>query len=243
MNETGSTNKKKNVAVQEDTPLITFLLPCCNTPLLTSDFLYVASESKMFDKCAFALLLDAFDPSLAIYKELINKVRNLGLNVGYFIFDGTPYIGKINKAAMIIDTVSLCVLDNKHLPAVVSESKTKSIYEHIIGWLSHSAEPMKVGLFGQSMEFPIVTKKFIERIGYMFHTLSFGRKESEVWLLQLAQELEILSVIPDCQIIETSAKTFELEGFSTEDDQRWVVDALMHTIDDVSKQIEFYKVK
>ena len=80
---------------------VAFLLPTYKTPLLTSNLLHTAHSCGCYADCLFVLLLDSRDPSLLVYKEMIDIVREKGLSAGYFIFDGTPYCGKINRVVPI----------------------------------------------------------------------------------------------------------------------------------------------
>jgi len=221
---------------------ITFLIPCFNTPLMTSDLLYTALDSKLFTGCQFALLLQASDPRVETYKELVVTIREKGLDIGYFIFDGTPYCGMINRVAPILNTRSVCVLNNQHFPWYTGKDGI-GIAGAVEQWLSKAVEPMGVGVFDAQGNHPVVTKHFIERLGYMFHPLCTGREEAERWLLTLAEKLAIIGNIPDCKLIASRAETVDLLGFSTEEEMVWVLQVLTQLTDDEVERIGTYLVK
>jgi len=227
---------------KQEMSVVTFLLPCYNTPILSSDFLYTVLESKQFDRCAFALLLQTGDPNLGVYKELARSIREKGLDVGYFVFDGTPYCGMINRVAPIINTHTLCVLNNQHFPHC-SGDEIVDVAGAIESWLMQSLEPMRVGVFDKVGNYPVVTKQLVERLGYMFHPLCFGREEAERWLLVLAERLKIIGMIPYCQMLQSSAETFDPGGFSTEEELVWIMQILMQIADDETKRLEKYLLK
>jgi len=230
---------------KETTPeqsTVTFLIPCYNTPLLTSDLLYTALDSKLFVGCQFALLLQASDPRVETYKELVVTIREKGLDVGYFIFDGTPFCGMINRVAPILNTRSVCVLNNQHSPWYTGKDGI-GIAGAIDLWLNQAVEPMRVGVFDGQGNYPVVTKHLIERLGYMFHPLCTGREEAERWLLMVAEKLAIIGTIPDCKLIASSADTFDLLGFSTEEEMVWVLQVLTQLTDDEVERIGTYLVK
>jgi hypothetical protein len=203
---------------------LTFLIPCFNTPLLTSDLLYAVIESKQFEDCAVVLLLELSDRHLEVYKELVANVRNRGLNAGYLVSDGTPYAGKINRAALMIDSAAFCVLDNHMM--VASATETGTVRNSVIEWLQSSPEPMKVGVFDQNCVFPVVSKLFTERLGYLYHPLCYGRVEAERWVISLAHDLEILSTIEGCTLLVSPSKNVDPEPFSTEADREWALQTL-----------------
>jgi hypothetical protein len=220
--------------------VVTFLLPCFDTPIMTSDFLYTVAESKQFERCAFALLLQTKDTNLEVYKELVGLLREKGLDIGYFIFDGTPYCGMINRVAPIINTQSLCVLDNKHFPYCNDDTDIAGTIET---WLKQSLEPMRVGVFNEVGNYPVVTKQIVERLGYMFHPLCSGREEAERWLLTLADRLKIVGLIPGCRMLQSSSETFDICGFSTEEECEWVMRTLIQLADDETVRLENYILK
>lgn len=242
-------NEKENVndetGKQEIIP-ITFLIPCYNTPLLTSDLLYGALQTKSFDGCAFALLLELSDPAVFVYKELVENVRKKGLNVGYMIYDGTRYCGKVNRASPIINTLTLCVLDNSHLP-IAFEKDGKDVVPmkaRILEW--HNAtgpEPMKIGAFDESGSYPVVTKKIVERLGYLYHPLAFGRVEAENWLIRVGETTKLISKIGNCGFIESPSKTLEYDGLSDKEDIAWVTGTLEMTLADTVEHIERHKLR
>jgi hypothetical protein len=227
---------------EQKASMVTFLLPCYNTPILSSDFLHTVLETKQFDRCAFALLLQNDDPNLGVYKELTRSIREKGLDAGYFVFDGTPYCGMINRVAPIINTHSLCVLNNQHFPYCTG-APIIDIAGAIESWLKQSLEPMRVGVFDKLGNYPVVTKQLIERLGYMFHPLCFGREEAERWLLILAERLKIIGMIPNCRILQSNVETLDISGFSTEEESSWVLKTLMQMTDDETQRLEKYLLK
>lgn len=219
---------------------ICFLVPSYKTPLLTSDLLHAANESGAYQGCLFALLLQVSDPHLLIYKTLVDTLRSKGMKVGFFVFDGTPYCGMVNRVVPIIEALSFCVLDGSHLPMVDSGG---SIAEVVSRWLCASREPMRVGMFCEGGFYPVVTQKLTDRLGYMFHPLCVGRTEAENWLLSLADETGILERIEGCRIMESKTDAVEIVGTSTEEDVRWVGETLGQTLEDVRESLENHLVR
>lgn len=233
--------KKKTIKdkVQQPAP-IAFLLPCNGTPILTSDLLYTVLETKQFGGCHFVLLLDIEDVCVGIYKELVENLRERGMNVGYLVFDGTPYCGKINKAAAIINSLSFCVLDNNHM---VIPNAGLDFAELIKKWQTNIVEPMYIGCFEEKGQYPVVSRKFTDRLGYMFHPICFGKEEAECWLTSLATHLEIVYKIPDCIIIEAPSKTIDIHGVSFEEDTKWSKSVLSNILDDEVERLSYKLLK
>ena len=221
-------------------PAVAFLLPTYKTPFLTADLLMAASACGKFNGCTFVLLLDVGDPQLLAYKNLVANMREKGLSVGFFVFDGTPYCGKINRVAPIVNADCVCVIDSSHLPFVNGES---SVAEVVRTWLTSTSEPMRIGTFVAEGFYPVVTRKLIDRLGYMFHPLCGGRIAAENWLLTIASELGIVSMVPDCKVIESSADAVEIEGVDDPDDIRWTGETLCQTLEDEAERLGQYLLR
>lgn len=217
---------------------ICFLLPSYKTPLMASELLHGAITVGGFEDCAFVLLLDARDPYLLAYRALVDGARKRGLNVGYFVFDGTPYCGQINRVAPIVNAETLCVIDGRHLPRAISASMA----ERIRAWRATSAQDMQVGTFGEHAFFPVVTQKLVERLGYMFHPLAYGRLEAENWLLTLGSRLGIVSCIDGIEVVQSPVDTVEVVGASRPADSRWVDDTLEQILEEEAERLEDYLV-
>lgn len=218
---------------------ICFLLPAFKTPLLTSDLLHAANESGLFQGCPFALLLEASDPHLLTYRTTVERLREDGMTLGFFIFDGTPYCGAVNRVAPIIDAEAFCVIDGRHMPF----TDGKKMADAVVEWLASSAEPMRVGSFTEDGAYPVVTRKLIDRLGYMFHPLAKGRIEAENWLLSLGTALGVRSIVPGCRIVESQADAVEIIGSSDEEDIRWTDATLEQILDDECERLEKYLVR
>lgn len=219
---------------------VAFLIPVRKTPLLTSDLLHTALETGVYDGCSFVLLLDNDDPYLLAYKELVESMRKKGLDAGYFIFDGTPYCGKINRVAPIVSADFVCVIDSTHLPMI---SSGKKVSEAVQEWAKTSLQEMKVGSFGEDGFYPLVSRKLVDRLGYLFHPLCYGRIEAENWLLLIASRLEIGTQIPDGTVIESNADGVEIVGVSDEEDANWVDETLGQIVDDEAERLEQYLIR
>lgn len=222
----------------EQQPAVAFLIPTYKTPYLTADLLGAAQSCGKFAGCTFVLLLDAEDPNLLAYRALVENVREKGLSAGFFIFDGTPYCGKINRVAPIVSAPCLCVLDSTHLPMT-----ELPFAEAVRKWLAESAEPMRVGTVGEDGSYPVVTRKFVDRLGYMFHPLCYGRVEAEGWLLSVADALGVLSPISGGSVAQSSADGVEIVGSSDQEDAAWVSETLAQTLGDEAERISGYLVR
>ena len=232
---------EKNVnGKTENRPVVAFLVPTYKTPLLTSDMFSAALASGKFKDCTFILLLDLEDPNLLTYKTLVENVREKGLDCGYFVFDGTPYPGMINRIAPIIVADCICVIDSTHLPIPNGEC---GMAETLRGWLAASIQNMRVGIFISDGFYPVVTRKLVDRLGYLFHPICYGRTEAEHWLLRLSSEIGVLDMIPDCKIIESSADGIEIIGLSDEDDVRWANETLEQILADETDRLSAYIVR
>lgn len=221
----------------EDT--VAVLVPSYKTPLLAGELLHAAAASGSYTGCQFVLLLDLRDPYLGAYKELVDGIRTKGLSLGYFIFDGTPYCGQINRVAPLLRARCVCVTDNRHLPM----GKGKPLAEVVQDWLALSPQDMRVGTFTDDGFFPLVTRKLIDRLGYMFHPLAYGRFEAEEWLLQLARHLDVLSPVADTHVIVSPADGVETVGYSDPSDSNWVGRTLMQILDDEEARLREFVVK
>lgn len=230
---------KPEPSVERDA--IAFLLPSYKTPLLASELLHAAASSSTFSGSAFALLLDASDPYLGVYMGVVKAVREKGLKVGYFVFDGTPYCGTVNRVAPIVNAETVCVLDNRHLPQINADDPNVAVA--VRSWLAASPQQMRVGTFTEDGFFPVVTQKLVDRLGYMFHPLCYGRLEAENWLLAVGERLGIVSAIPGGSVFESPADTVEICGVSDENDIRWVDETLLQALDDVAERLDAYIVK
>lgn len=221
---------------------VAFLLPSYKTPLLASELLHAAAAAApAFAGCSFVLLLDVADPHVPSYVEIVKSVREKGVSAGYIVFDGAPYCGMVNRVAPIVNADTVCVLDNKHLPQVGTEDG--NVAAAIRKWLAQSPQQMRVGVFSDDGFFPVVTQKLVERLGYMFHPLCYGRIEAENWLLSVAEDLGVLSRIEDGRIFESPADTVEICGMSDADDVKWVDETLEQTLGDVISRLDAYIVK
>lgn len=220
-----------------ETKRIAFLLPCYKTPLLASNLLHMAHDSGRYVGCAFILLLDAHDPFLLLYKELVDILTEKGMTVGYCITDGAPYCGKINRIASIVNADSVCVIDNLHIPT--SNDDTPFV-DKIDAWLKSHPEPMKIGIFNEEGFYIVVTKKLIERLGYMFHPLCYGRYEAEQHLLSLGDKLDIITAIEGCVVLESKNDGAEIEGFSSDEDAQWAAQTLEQTIEEETERLSDY---
>lgn len=221
---------------------VAFLLPSYKTPLLASELLHAAAAAApAFAGCSFALLLDAADPHLGAYIAVVKSVREKGLNVGWIVFDGAPYCGMVNRVAPIVNADTICVLDNRHLPQI--DGGDANVAAAIRDWLKQSPQQMRVGTFCEDGFFPVVTQKLVERLGYMFHPLCYGRIEAENWLLSVGDGLGILSPIPGGRVFESPADTVEICGASDANDIRWVDETLEQTLGDVIDRLDGYLVK
>jgi len=235
--------KQEKKTTEQEASAVTFLLPCYDTPLLTSDFLYGANQLGCFVDTPFVLLLELRDPRLNVYKEMVNNLIKKGMNVGYLIFDGTPYCGKINRVAHILNTKAICVLDNTHLPMPMCDKPEPKVTEEIALWQQSILEPMTIGVFDEMGNYPVISKKLIERLGYMFHPLSYGRESAENWLCSLGNELGLISRIPDFQIMASKTKEIEIAGQSLAEDKRWVEGILGQIFDEEKERINRYMVR
>ena len=220
-------------------PVLAFLVPTYKTPLLTADLFSAALSSGKFVGCPFVLLLQAEDHNLLAYKSIVENFRERGLTCGYFVFDGTPYAGMINRVAPIINADCLCVIDSTHLPMPNGAS---TMVEIVSKWLAMSLQQMRVGTFTSDGFYPLVTRKFVDRLGYLFHPLCYGRSEAEHWLLKLSSEIGTLSEIADCKIIESSADGVEILGVSDESDASWAIETLEQTLADETDRLSEYVV-
>jgi len=232
----------KETQVQEGAPanarcVLSFLIPTYRTPLLTGELLYAALACGNFSGCQFVLLLDASDPHLLAYKALVESVREKGLSVGFFVFDGTPYCGMINRVAPIVTSDCLCVLDSRHMPLV---ENGVPVAEAVSRWIATSPQTMRVGIFSDNVCYPVVTRKLVERLGYMFHPLCYGRPEAENWLLNIGSSLGILSSIPNAKIVESPADGVEIIGVSEHEDAVWVDETLGEILGDETERLEHY---
>lgn len=242
MSETASVGESREVVSERNA--VAFLLPSYKTPLLASELLHAAaSVASTFVGCSFVLLLDSSDTNLPVYFELVKDVRAKGLTVGYIVFDGAPYCGCINRVAPIVAADTVCVLDNKHLPSIAKDVEGGNVAAAIRAWLKRSPQQMQVGTFTEDGFFPVVTQKLIERLGYMFHPLCYGRLEAENWILSVAESLDVLSPIPGGSIIESPAETIEFCGSSSAADMDWVADTLAQTLDEVVERLDGYLEK
>ena len=220
-----------------ETKRIAFLLPCYKTPLLASNLLHMAHDSGRYVGCAFILLLDAHDPFLLLYRELVDILTEKGMSVGYCITDGAPYCGKINRIASIVNADSVCVIDNLHLPTPKDDA---SFADKIDAWLKSHPEPMKIGIFNEEGFYIVVTKKLIERLGYLFHPLCYGRCEAEQHLLSLGDKLDIIAPIEGCVVLESKNDGAEIEGFSSDEDAQWVSQTLEQTLEEEVERLSDY---
>lgn len=242
MSETGSVGENSAAATERNA--VAFLLPSYKTPLLASELLHAAAAiAPTFAGCSFVLLLDAADPNLPVYFDLVKNVREKGLTVGYIVFDGAPYCGCINRVAPIVAADTVCVLDNKHLPTISPEVEGGIVAAAVRAWLKRSPQQMQVGTFSEDGFFPVVTQKLIERLGYMFHPICNGRLEAENWLLSVSGSLGVLSTIPGGTLIESPAETVEICGASDGDDMNWVDETLAQTLDEVVGRLDGYLEK
>lgn len=221
-------------------PVVAFLLPTFKTPYLTADLLNAAQLTGKYEGCTFVLLLDMADPFLLQYKKLVENVREKGLSVGFFVFDGTPYCGQINRVAPLVTADCLCVIDSSHLPMIEGEG---TFADGVREWLASSVEPMRVGTCHKDGFFPIVTRKLVDRLGYLFHPLCYGKVEAETWLLTLSTTLNVLSPIPGGSIAESSADGVEIIGVSDEEDAAWVDETLVQTLDDEVYRLGGYLIR
>ena len=219
---------------------VAFLVPTYKTPRLTADLLSAALACGKYDGCTFVLLLSLEDPNLLSYKTLVENVRMKGLSAGYFIFDGTPYCGMVNRIAPIVSADCVCVIDGSHLPFIEGDAQ---FAEYVRKWLALSPEPMRLGTFIAEGFYPLVTRKLVDRLGYMFHPLCYGRIEAENWLLSLAGGLGLLSEIPGGGVIESSADGAEIIGVSREADAQWVDGTLEQTLADETDRLAAYLVR
>ena len=205
-----------------------FLIPTYKTPLLTSDLLHAAAETKLYDGIPFILLLQALDPHLLAYMATVASVKEAGLQAGYFVFDGTPYCGMVNRVAPIVMTETVCVIDSTHLPTIGTEPFAEGVRK----WLGASPQSMRVGTFVEEGFYPLVTRKFVDRLGYLFHPLAYGRIEAENWLLTVADDLGTLSQIENASIMQSGADGVEIVGDSSKEDSDWVDATLVQTLED-----------
>lgn len=237
MSETGQTAADRADGEGKH-PAVAFLVPAYKTPYLTAELLSAAAASGKFEGCTFVLLLDAADPHLLQYKALVDNVRARGLSVGFFIFDGTPYCGMINRVAPIVTADCLCVLDSTHLPMAEG-----NVAAAVRAWLASSVEPMRVGTFVADGFFPLVTRKLVDRLGYIFHPLCYGREEAESWLLAVGEALGVLSEVPACTVVESGADGVEILGTSDPADSRWVNETLAQALPDEAERLSGYLLR
>lgn len=221
----------------KERPAVAFLVPTFKTPMLTSDLLHAAVSCGTFKKCSFILLLQKEDPSLLAYREIVEKVRGDGLDTGYIVFDGTPYAGMVNRIAPFVDADSVCVLDSRHLPVAKDNA---DIGDTVRTFLAGSPQQMQTVIFNENGFFPIVTKKLIERLGYMFHPLAYGRIDAENWILNLSAAIGVLRQVPDGLVVESSADGVEIMGASDDNDVRWVDETLEQALEDEAKRLQSY---
>lgn len=230
--------EQQPAAEPAERPVVAFLIPTYKTPYLTADLLGAAQSCGKFAGCTFVLLLDAEDPNLLAYRALVENVRAGGLSAGFFVFDGTPYCGKINRVAPLVSAPCVCVLDSTHLPIT-----DLPFAEAVRKWLAESAEPMRVGTIGEDGSYPVVTRKLVDRLGYMFHPLCYGRIEAENWLLSVADAIGVLSPIAGGVIAQSSADGVEIVGVSDKEDAQWVGETLAQTLDDEAERVGGYLVR
>ena len=224
---------------QNPRSVISFLIPT-KTPLLTSNLLYAAKETGQFVDTSFVLLLSREDPHLLAYREIVDKLRESGMDVGYFIFDGTPYAGMVNRVAPILSTEYVCVIDNTHMP-MTSDGRT--IGTVLAEWSKQSPQIMEVGTWQNEAMYPVVSRKLIDRLGYMFHPLCYGRDEAENWLILIATSIGVLREIPGTKLIEAKVDTIDTIGMSDADDADWAEETLLQTLDDVADHLTYHLVK
>jgi hypothetical protein len=221
-------------------PSVAFLLPSNRSPLAVSELLHAAAESGAYAGCLFVLLLDRDDPTLAGYIETTENLAADGrLSCGGLIFDGTPYAGKVNKAAMSVAAEHFCVIDPYHLP----RPGEGGMADLIDVWAGCCApQDMRVGCFGEVGAYPVVSRRVVERLGYLFHPLCYGRVEAEWWLGSLADALGILSRI-EGRVFESKIKNVDAEGWSSEEDGAWVRGVLEQLNDEEAGRLERFVIK
>lgn len=215
----------------------TLFVPSYCTPLLTADMLYTAFESGKYNRCKFVLLLDRSDKFLTAYTDIVKELNkkndpddsddldDLSCSVGYFIFDGTPYAGKVNRLSAMVNSRSVCVVTSKSLPW-----HSAGLANCIDTELDKFPQPMRV-LVDEYMRCPIVTLPLVERLGYLFHPLCFGKRDAEVWLRNVADRLGVLQVADGLMTVESKADGEEVIGWVHEDDVQWSINSLNEILD------------
>lgn len=213
----------------------TFLIPSFATPLLVSETLYTAKESNKYDRCGFVLLLDRSDKALQVYVDLVKALHEDGFKVGYIIFDGTPYCGKVNRLSAMVNSRTVCVLGNK---AILWEGE-KQIAEYIEEHLAKMPQPMQV-ILPKNGESPIVSLPLVERLGYLYHPICFGKYDSEMWIKQLAIRLGIAQVAEGLSCLSSIAGGSDTIGGVSKEDAKWSMSVLNEILDAEVKRLGEY---
>lgn len=203
-------------------PPLAFLVPSYKTPAMCAELLCTAHKAGIYTGCSFVLLLDTSDPSLSAYKACVTNLHEDGMDVGYVVSDGATYAGMVNRVAHVIAAQTVCVIDNKHLPM----PKSGTMADTIRGWLSGTLEVMRVGVFDDTHSYPVLTRKMVERLGYVVHPLCAGRVEAEDWVVSVAANIGVASVIPDCIVAESNVDGVELIGYSDDESVKRTIGVL-----------------
>ena len=225
--------------IQRD--ICAFLIPVYRTPLITSEMIFTLAKMKdKYLKCSFVIITDNSDKYMNAYPYIVRNARKMGLNVGYYIVDGCLYPAKINNLATIVSADFVCAVDSSHIPYPTND---KPIAETIASWASGINGLMRIGYMGDTASYPVVGKKFIERVGYLYHPICRGRMDAENWINALGNKLGLTSKIPDCAIIQSKEDVSEFDGYSTEEDIAWSGSVLSNVLDEESEELSQRLVK
>lgn len=172
--------------------MVTFIIPTFMNPVGLSST--IAFIKDLFGTTAEILVLfSQNDKALGLGKAVCDKQ-----SVRYISFESPSYTAWVNYAACVVSTPFMCVI-NDDILITKSEGYDK---EAILAALTLHKDTL-IALYLCSKEendagfrYPIVSKRFTELVGYLYHPICASQDVCECWLGSIFDSLDRVLSVP-----------------------------------------------
>ena len=187
--------------------MITFIVPTYANPngLLTSllsirgNLSYLENHKESVE-CI--VLFDCKDPSLRLGIDACESVELKPMPIRYFIYETPSLTSRVNHAAMYVATPFMCVINDD----IILGKSNSPLSDRVTTPLEEYKDRIVALYFCSKDEndydyrFPIVSKRVVELIGYLYHPICAVPVICERWINSIFDSLDRMSFLKGSEL-------------------------------------------
>lgn len=179
--------------------MITFLLPSTGNPNGLSTTLLSIRENVFAESAEVIVILDKTDTFLQENLSICNSTCLLPMKVRAISFETPSYTARVNYSAMCTNTPFVCLINDdiileKASSPIETLIKTRSdLYPDLIVVLYLCMKEAK----DNGYSFPILSRRAIDLLGYLFHPVCCTQPVSERWIGSIFHDLGRIDTVTD----------------------------------------------